>query len=118
MLFPKFALCFDELKSKGFTIQHAEYWDAFGSWLIEFSSKTTRPHRLVWDGHERWLVLQCERPQSEQKPPISPEALRQMSYEDGVIAQVSRKENAWKDKWIGHEEAEWSVDRAMEHLRS
>lgn len=112
-----FAHFFEKLAVRGFTIRKAEYWnEAFGSWVIEFSSREVAPHRLSWDGRDRWLYLQCERPQSERKPSIPPDKLRTMSYEDGVFAKHSRDVDAWKDKWIGEDEREHSLDRALEHL--
>jgi hypothetical protein len=107
----------ESLTAKGYTVRAAEYWGyAFGSWVIEFSSDGARPHRLAWDGRDRWLALQTERPERERQPPIAPEVLRQMSYEDGTMAQLRRKEDAWRDAWIGRDVAEQSLDRALEHL--
>ena len=119
MTFPDFGRSFEGLKSKGFTIHSAEYsGDAFGSWAIEFSSKAVRRHRLVWDGHERWLTLQGERPEGERTVRVAPEQLRRMSYEDGVIAYCGSKADAWEDRWVGYDETDRSLERALKELGS
>jgi hypothetical protein len=118
MSFPDFASYFQGLKSNGFTIQHAVYWDSFGSWSIEFSSDQHRPHRLIWDGKDRWLILQCERPKSERTHFMPPEKLRMMSYIDGVQAQTWSEEDAWKDKWIGREQSDQTLEHALKELSS
>ena len=118
MRFPDFTRTIEDLKSKGFTIHKAEYWgDVFGNWSIEFSSKTVRRHCLIWDGKERWFTLQNERPERERTVRISPEQLRQMSYEDGVIAYYDREADAWQEQWVGPEEADWSLERVLKELQ-
>ena len=117
MALPQFVSFCEGLAARGFTVQRAEYWnDVFGSWTIEFSSPNVVQHRLSWDGRDRWLYLERERPENERKPAISSEQLRKMSYEDGVSALHSRQEDAWQDKWIGRDEADQSLDRALEEL--
>ena len=105
------------LTDRGFIVENADYWHAaFGSWSIQFSSKKVRPHLLTWDGKDRWLILRCERLENERTIRVTPEALRSMSYEDGVTTYAQREADAWQDKWIGREEADQSLDRALEHL--
>lgn len=118
MKFPDFSIYFEGLKSKGFTIQHAVYWDSFGSWSIEFSSDRNRRHRLIWDGKERWLTLQCERPESERTHSVAPEKLRRMNYIDGVQARTWSEEDAWKDEWTGREQSEQTLEHALKALSS
>src|SRR4051794_32861681 len=116
MNFPDFACYFQDLKSAGVTIQHALYWDSFGSWSIEFSSDKHRQHRLVWDGRDRWLTLQCERPQSERTHFTPPEKLQRMNYMDGVTARTWSEEDAWKEKWVGREESEQTLENALKEV--
>jgi hypothetical protein len=105
------------LAKRGFTIDKALYWhEAFCSWSIQFSSKSVPPHLLNWDGKERWLILQCERPDNERTVRVTPEELRQMSYEDGAIAVAQREADEWRDKWIGRNAAEQSLEQALEEL--
>lgn len=107
----------ESLAERGFTVEKAEYWgEAFGSWSIRFSSKSIPPHVLNWDGRDRWLILQSARPENERTIHVAPENLRRMSYEDGVIAYAQREADAWQDKWIGRDEAEQSLDRALQEL--
>jgi hypothetical protein len=118
MRFPDFACYFQDLKSAGFTILHARYTDCFGSWSIEFSSERHLQHRLIWDGRDRWLTLQSERPESERTHLISPEKLRKMNYMDGVTAKSWSDEDAWQVKWIGREEAEQTFEQVLKELSS
>jgi hypothetical protein len=112
-----FAHCCENLAARGFTVRKAEYCDeTFGSWVIEFSSKAIRPHRLTWDGRDCWLILEVERPEAERTGRISFEELRQMSYEDGVAAYVRGQSDEWTRKWTGKVEAEQSLDHALEQL--
>lgn len=118
MSFPDFATCFQGLKAKSFTIQQAAYSDSFGSWWIEFSSKTLRPHRIIWNGRDRWLILQVERPESERTHRVSPEELRRMNYLDGVQARTWSDEDAWQDKWVAREQSEQTLENALKELSS
>jgi len=107
----------ESLEARGFTVRKAEYWgDVFGNWVIEFSSKVIRPHRLSWDGRDRWLILQNERPEHEQTDRISFEELRRMNYEDGVMAYARRQSGEWQDKWVSKVEAEQSLESALAQL--
>ena len=102
---------------RGFKIEKALYWhEALGSWSIQFSSMSVPPHLLNWDGKERWLILQCERPDIERTVRVTTEELRRMSYEDGVATFAQREADEWRDKWIGRDAAEQSLDRALEEL--
>jgi hypothetical protein len=116
MNFPDFTSYFEGLKSKVFTIQHAAYWDSFGSWSIEFYSDRNRRHRLIWDGRDRWLTLQYERPESERTHSVAPEELRRMNYIDRVQARTWSEEDDWKDKWIGRKQPEQTLGHALKAL--
>jgi hypothetical protein len=105
------------LAERGFTVEKADYRDeAFGSWSIQFSSERVRPRLVIWDGRDRWLILQCELPENERTVRVTPEEPRQMSYEDGVTTYAQREADAWRDKWIGRDAADHSLDRALEEL--
>jgi hypothetical protein len=80
---------------------------------MQFSSKTISPHLLLWDGKERWLILQGKRPENERTVRVTPKELRQMSYEEGAITVARREADEWRDKWIGRDAAEQSLDRAL-----
>ncbi len=102
MTFNDFTRACEALAERGFTVEKAEYsHDAFGSWSVQFSSKRVPRHLLTWDGRDRWLILQCERPEDERTIRVTPEELRRMSYEDGATACAQREADAWQDKWIG-----------------
>lgn len=112
-----FARSCEALPEQGFTVEKAEYWDeAFGSWSIQFSSENVPPHLLTWDGRDRWLILQCQRPEKERTIRVTSEELRRMSYEDGATIHSQREADAWQDKWIGRDEADQSLGRALEQL--
>jgi hypothetical protein len=114
-----FAQSCETLAQRGFTVERAEYWnEAFGSWSIQFSSKSVPQHLLSWDGRDRWLILQCERPEDERTIRVSPEELRRMSYEVGATTYAQREADAWQDKWIGRDEADQSLDQALKELGS
>ncbi len=114
---PDFGTSFDELESSGFTIHDANYsGDAFGCWSLEFSRKGLRRHILAWDGKERWLTLSRQRPERERTGVVPPERLRNMNYVDGVLAYHDNERAAWQEFWVGREEADWSVKRALVEL--
>ena len=46
------------------------------------------------------------------------EELRRMSYEVGVTIYAQREAEVWRDKWIGRDAADQSLDRALEELGS
>ena len=117
MTLDDFARSCEGLADRGFTVEKADYWHkAFGSWSIQFSSKSVPPHLLSWDGRDRWLILRSARPEEERTVRVAPEELRRMSYEDGVTTYAQREAEAWQDKWIGRDEADQSLDRALEEL--
>lgn len=112
-----FARSCETLAERGFTVEKAEYsHQAFGSWSIQFSSNSIPPHLLIWDGRDQWLILQSERLENERTIRVTPEELRRMSYEDGTTTYAQRKAEAWKDKWIGRQATEQSLDRALKEL--
>jgi hypothetical protein len=112
-----FARSCEALAERGFTVEKAEYCDeAFGSWSIQFSLEDVPPHLLTWDGRDGWLILQCQRPENERTIRVTPEELRRMSYEDGATTHAQREADAWQDKWIGRDEADQSLDHALEQL--
>ena len=118
MTIPDFPRTIEDLKSKGFTIHAAEFsGDAFGNWVIEFSSKSVRRHCLIWNGKEPYLALRHKRSERKRTSRISPEQLRQMNYEDGVVAYHHSVADAWEEHWLGREEADWTLDRALKELR-
>ena len=46
----------------GFSIEDARYQGRhFVSWTIELSRHGLKPHLLVWDGRDRWIILQSQR---------------------------------------------------------
>jgi hypothetical protein len=52
----------EALREAGLRERSAEYsQQTFGSWWIE--AEGTRSFRVVWDGHEGWLVLQAGSPE-------------------------------------------------------
>lgn len=61
MTLEDFAESCRKLTQAGFDVRHAEYHgQVFGNWLIEFTRKGIPLHCLVWDGKERWLLLQSQ----------------------------------------------------------
>lgn len=109
----------ETLTERGFTVEKAEYLhEAFGSWSLQFSSKSVPSHLLIWDGRDGWLILQSQRPENERTIHVTPEELRRMSYEEGTTTYAQRKAEAWEDKWIGRRSKEQSLDRALQELSS
>ncbi len=106
------------LAERDFTIHTAEYaGDTFGNWFIVFSTKGVPKHRVTWDARDRWLILQLERPEGERTVRIKPAELQKMSYLDGMTARSQLVAEAWKDKWVGRDEVEQTLDQMLHHLR-
>ena len=105
------------LADNGFQLHVATYrGDAMGSWHIELSSKVIPKHRLIWEASDQWLILQSQRPERERTVRVKPAELHQMSYLDGKTAHSQLDEDAWKDKWIGRETAEQTLDELIRRL--
>ena len=119
MTLDDFARSCESLTARGFDVEKAEYWgNAFGNWSIQFSTASDPPHRLIWDGRDRWLILERERPKNERTVLVTSEELQQMSYVDGATKYAQREADAWQDLWIGRNVAEQSLERALEELGS
>ena len=119
MTLEDFAHSCGALLKRGFTVENAQYsHETSGSWSIEFSSKKAPPHMLTWDGRDRRLILQRQRPENERTIRITFEELRRMSYEDGATIYAQREADGWQDQWISRDEADHSLDRALEQLGS
>lgn len=79
------------LLSAGFDVDEASYHhDAFGSWLV--GVRTVPRHRVVWDGKDRWLVVQKETSGTFQGLPV------------------------WDDVWIERDAKDESSEQAVSKL--
>jgi len=57
-----FAKACELIAGAGFTIEEAYYQGRrFGSWTIEISSEGSKPRLILWDGRDRWIILQTQR---------------------------------------------------------
>lgn len=76
------------LAGDGLEISEATYsGQSFGSWFINVLHKGGI-RRAVWDGRDRWLVIQSKG-----------------SNDD------------WKDEWVSRDTAEHTVENVVSHLR-
>lgn len=74
----------------GFTIDEANYTDrAFGSWTLQISKGGLAPHLVMWDGRDRWLILQSK-----------------------------DSSDQWVDEWVVREPQEDSIDQIIGRLVS
>jgi hypothetical protein len=75
------------LNREGAEINEAKYnGAAFGSWFIEVKHERKR-RRAVWDGRDRWLIIQS-----------------------------ANSEGEWKGIWIGREPGEHTVEQLVRRL--
>ena len=78
----------ERVAGEGAEIAEATYnGQSFGSWFIEVPHKGRR-RRAVWDGKNRWLIIQ------------------------------SAPQGDWTDDWIGREPDEQTVDQVVRRLLS
>jgi hypothetical protein len=85
-----FALACKKVEEAGFTIDAAAYHGRhFGNWTIELSSEGLKPHLIVWDGRDRWMVLQSHRGGEE-----------------------------WLDEWVVREPQHDTVEQIIARLRN
>ena len=78
-----------QIEGMGFDILHAVYNGlAFGSWSIEFKTFKLPLRRLVWDGKERWLLL-----------------------------QTKERTDDWQETWCDHDPQGQMLDRAFAQSR-
>jgi len=57
----EFAQVVQQLEEAGLTIEEAKYFNrAFGSWDIEVSNAVGDRGLLIWDGRDRWIILQTQ----------------------------------------------------------
>lgn len=69
-------------------IHEASYYGrAFGSWFIDVS-QDGKLRRAVWDGRDRWLIIQ------------------------------SQQANDWQDEWIGKDDLDHTVEQLITRLRN
>ena len=84
-----FARACQQLEEAGFTIDEAKYFGRhFGSWTIEVSAEGLKPHLVVWDGRDRWIVL-----------------------------QVQGSGEEWVDEWVIREPEQDTIERIIGRLR-
>ncbi len=79
------------LRHSGYTITAARYHSqAFGSWYIQVAA--TPPLRVVWDGKDRWLILEEE------------------------TTEVFNGSTVWRDLWIGKTRSDQTPRRALARI--
>lgn len=75
----------------GLTVEEATFdGKHFGYWHIKFHRKGLRPHLILWDARDGWLLLQA----------------------------LDERRNAWIDEEVVREPQNDAVQRIIEHLRA
>lgn len=87
-------LLMPSLVRAGFACSEERYdKQSFGSQYSLFRSPFTQV-RLIWDGKDRWLTLQCDRLPGENRPrpwlQLCVAKLQELEHSDELIAQVPR----------------------------
>jgi hypothetical protein len=72
----------------GFRVEDKGYHQShFGSWSIVLSREGLPQQRVVWDGRDRWLIV-----------------------------EAFASSGTWMDKWIGRKKSEQNAETALAHL--
>lgn len=84
-----FAQACQQFEEAGFTIDEAKYYGRhFGTWTIEVSGEGLNPHLIVWDGRDRWIIV-----------------------------QVQAADKEWADEWVIREPQHNTIERIITRLR-
>lgn len=83
-----FASACDRAIEAGLTIDDAAYnGRLFGYWSIDVSRKGLRPHRITWEGRDRWVVV-----------------------------EVQASDGSWSEKWTERKPTQQTVDEFIGRL--
>jgi hypothetical protein len=75
-------------RQAGFHVEKAQFDEkTFGSWWVELSRNGLPRQQVVWDGRDRWLIV-----------------------------QAFASSGSWMDKWVGRKKAEQTAVAALAQL--